>query len=254
MSLPAWTASKAIARLRRKLPDWALAHILEVARNKFGTDQLTKEQVNELVTALADGSIAKPTLSTASASAAAGQAAQREITMAPNRGALSDRTEHFLAGNHVGIRFQSDEDLTEWALTLLWPAKDSWTKTYHTWLKNQKVLQFTPQPGARLAPDLETLLIRRRRQVNRETMALPTRPSVRHAFWGFNEGDEVRANLRALVEAYRQNRTLKRGKFTVSRTYRNIRTLGHPDPTLKLRVVKVKPNLETPPTVTFEEV
>ncbi len=254
MALPAWLSSKAVLRLRRKLPDWGQAHILEIAKQKFGTDQLSKEQINQLVQVLSEGGIAKPNLSPSTTAQATGaSAADREITLSPNRGGIKSHTEHFLSGSHVGLRFGCAEDLTGWALGLLWNAKEPWKKTYSTWLKSQTVLNFAVHPGARLAPDLETLIVRRLRGLARETMALPTRPSIRHAFWGFNEGDVVRANLRALVEAYRQNRPLKKGKYRVL-AKAPFKTLGHPDPNLKLKVVSVKPNMETPPTVVFEEI
>ncbi len=252
MSPDKWLASSALIKVRRKLPDWGRAHLLAFAEQNFKTTDLDKDQLNQLITLLKDPGVKKPLATASAASAVASATVIRDVVLAPNKGGLGTQTEYYMAGRHAGLRFATPQDLTGWAIGLLWAAKEPWHRVFTTWKNQQRLSEFKPTPGVPLSPDLQKVLARRKRTVERELMALPTRPTLRQAYWGFNVGDELRANLKELVQAHKpaEPRPVKASRVS---PLAPARAFGHPRPDLVLKVIAVKPNTENAPVVTLEE-
>lgn len=184
-----------MTKLLAKLQGWTWEDLGAVATATYGTTDLTKRQVVDLVRVLKAKDLTKPErqfydqLPTRSI-------ALSEVSWKDNGEfeAVSE-TQWVLADGRLALAFDSPESVATFALSLLeLDASSYWCKSYRGWRSRARLPGFNPPAlatGYNFSPGAHKALERARTRDWAQTLPLPDNTGLRRRYWSLQPGDAI---------------------------------------------------------------
>lgn len=227
MKVEHWLRNSLVIKMRNRLSTWMREDFIAFAEAEFGTIELTKIQVSQLVEKLKHPQVTKPPkqLSDKYKATASYNGVPVELVFKDNQGVTNwPNTYWYLTEGRAEIRFSSPRECANWAFSLIrnYP-KDNWSGLVYRWKEMTKLRNFRPEElqleHLPVSNDLVKNLNMLTKQSYKLTVPLPDNASLEKQYWGLSEGDR----------------------------------LVNPDGE-QLIVKQVRSNLDGPPTVSFERI
>lgn len=215
-----WLRLTTVIKVRNKLATWTRDDVVALANQEFGSSELTRQQVAELCEKLKHKRIEKPGKQFYLTNSVETGATPLEFKLIKNPGHVSWKETHWTySNNHAVLLFSGVKDATHWAFSLVEQnPRQSWHETYKSWrqktnLKNFSWNKVEDYPANSI---LRKVLNRRLSQDNTICTPLPDNADIKKQYWGLDVGDVL----------------LKEDEV--------------------MKVIEVRSNLDTPPTITFK--
>lgn len=226
MKVEHWLRSNLVIKMRNRLSSWVREDFIAFAEIEFGTTELTKIQVSELVEKLKHPEVKKPPreISQKYRLDQTTSEVPLEVVFKTNSGTNNFKETHwYLSDKKANIRFSSDRDCVAWAFTLIrnFP-KDSWSGITFRWKEMTKLNNFNPAEIGFSDILFNQDLLKKLKTISRSnykmTTPLPDSESIEKQYWALQEGDVLTNKDSSII------------------------------------VKQVRSNLDGPPTVVFEKV
>lgn len=220
-----WLAHRGFIKLRTKAPDWTREDLLALAQQEFNKHDIDKKQLDALSDILrAKVPPVKPLPVYYKAETEVSSAFLREVRWVDNgEFKESEESQWVPSSKHLKLVFGTVQEMTAWAITLLESeTRNQWAGHLKLWRARTRLSAFgVPAwlPRFTLTSEAAKALGRRQSQDQNMLLPLPDSAEMRKRYFSLEEGD----------------------------------TLAHKEDGTKLIVTKVRVNLDTPPTYTFEK-
>jgi hypothetical protein len=198
----AWLKQTPVIKARNRLPAWSRDDVLRFCEAEFGTTDLTKQQLFDLVEKLRAPDVEKAARTISPLGLLAPAVEEKaypveELTFVPVRDRCGYAQTHFyFAGARAGIRFGSTRDAVKWTLERL--ADDvgrlGWNRALATWREITLLGRFDPalHPGVGVDAVLAKQLASRRQQSVLLNTPYPENETMTKRFWASSPGDRFK--------------------------------------------------------------